>query len=151
MPVMVGGSKAWKVRQHGDVGVSFQWVNDEPAMILFPTRKALPGAGAFVVCLSAAFRYADSKTGAPTTYLARQAVTAAKMLGFAATDTFAARKIAGVIVDSLPDLVEMPPEPTGFNAQHQAEIGEMSVKVDGKTIAEAAVTAPTLEDLVTLQ
>lgn len=151
MAVMIGGAKAWKVRQHGDIGVSFQWINEEPAMVLFPARRSIAGAGAYVICLSAAFRYADSKTGAPTEYLIRQAVAAASQLGFSPTDTFAARRIAEVIVDSLPDLVEMPPEPTGLNAEQQAAIGEMSIKIDGQTIAEREVTAPSLDEMATLQ
>lgn len=149
MAVMIGGAKAWKVRQHGDIGVSFQWVNEEPAMILFPLRRSLATAGAYVIALSAAFRYADSKTGAPTPYLIRQSIAAAQQLGFSPTDTFASRKIAEVIVDSLPDLVDMPPEPTGMNADQTASaIGEMSIKLDGKTIAERDVTAPTVAEMM---
>lgn len=141
MPVQIGGPKAWKVRQHGDIGVSFQWVNDEPAMILFPARRSLPGAGAYVICLSAAFKYANSKTGAPTPFLVQASMVAAQQLGFMATDTFAGRKIAEVIVDSLPDLIDMPPEPQQFNQEQTQAIGEMSIKLDGKIIAEREVTA----------
>ena len=149
MPVQIGGAKAWKVRQHGDIAVSFQWVNEEPAMILFPARRSLPGAGAVVICLSAAFKYAHPKTGAPTPYLVEFSVLAAAQLGFAKTDTFAARKIAEVIVDSLPDLVDMPPEPQQFNQEQAAAIGELSIKVDGETVHEAEVSAPTEAELAT--
>jgi len=147
MPVQIGGAKAWKVRRHGDIGVSFQWVNEEPAMILFPANRSLPGAGAFVICLSAAFKYADSKSGAPTPYLIQAAAQAATQLGFMATDTFALRRIADVIVDSLPDLVDMPPEPQQFNAEQAQAIGEMVVKIGGKTVHESVVTAPTASEL----
>lgn len=150
MPVQIGGPKAWKVRQHGDIGVSFQWVNEEPAMILFPARRSLPGSGAYVICLSAAFKYADSKTGAPTPFLVQASAMAVKQLGFMETDSFAARKIAEVIVDSLPDLVDMPPEPQQFNQAQQQAIGEMSIKVDGKTIAEREVTALDAEELASV-
>jgi hypothetical protein len=146
MPVLIGGPRAWKVRRHGDIGVSFQWVNGDPAMILFPANKALPGAGAYVIPIDSAHKYADSKTGAPTPWLARQCITAARQLGFMETDRFAARRIADVIVDSLPDLIDMPPEPQSFNEQQAAAIGEMSIKLDGKTIAERDVTAPTAEE-----
>lgn len=146
MPVQIGGAKAWKVRQHGDIGVSFQWVNEEPVMILFPARRSLPGSGAFVLCLSSAFKYADPKTGGPTPYLVQMSVAAAKQLGFMETDTFAARKIAEVIVDSLPDLVDMPPEPQQFIQAQQQAIGEMSIKLDGKVIAEREVTALDAEE-----
>lgn len=147
MPVQIGGAKAWKVRQHGDIGVSFQWVNEEPAMILFPARRSLPCAGAYVIALSAAFKYADSRTGGPTQYLVQASFLAAQQLGFAKTDTFAARKIAEVIVDSLPDLVEMPPEPQQFNQEQARAIGEMAIKIDGQTVHESEVTAPTEAEL----
>lgn len=150
MPVQIGGAKAWKVRQHGDIGVSFQWVNDEPAMILFPARRSLPGAGAVVICLSAAFKYADSRTGAPTPYLVNFSVQAAQQLGFTNSDTYAARKIAEVIVDSLPDLVDMPPEPQQFSQDQAQAIGEMAIKIDGQTVHEAEVTAPTEAELAAL-
>ena len=141
MPVQIGGAKAWKVRSHGDIGVAFQWVNEEPAMILFPARRSLPGAGAFVLDLSSAFKYANSQSGEPTLYLVKQSIAIAKHLGFGATDTYAARKIAGVIVDSLPDLLSMPPEPQQFTEKQTQAIGEMSLKVDGETIAEREITA----------
>lgn len=147
MPVQIGGAKAWKVRQHGDIAVAFHWVNEEPAMILFPARRSLPGAGAYAIALSAAFKYADSKSGAPTPYLVEQSVVAAQQLGFSKTDTFAARKIAEVIVDSLPDLVEMPPEPQQFNQEQARAIGEMAIKIDGETVHESEVTAPTEAEL----
>lgn len=116
-------------------------------MILFPARKSLPGAGAFVIALSAAFKYADSKSGAPTQYLIEASVMAARQMGFSPTDTFASRKIAEVIVDSLPDLVDMPPEPQQFNQEQATAIGEMAIKIDGQTVHEAEVTAPTEAEL----
>lgn len=147
MPVLIGGPLAWKVRRHGDIGVSFQWVNGEPAMILFPAAKALPGAGAYVIPIDTAHKYADSKTGAPTPWLVRQSIVAAKQLGYMGTDSFAARKIADVIVDSLPDLIEMPPEPQAFNEQQAAAIGELAIKIDGQTVHESEVSAPTAAEL----
>lgn len=147
MPVQIGGPRAWKVRQHGDIGVSFQWVNDEASMILFPARRSLPGAGAYVIGLSAAFKYANSKTGEPTPFLVQASVLAAKQLGFSPTDTFACRKIAEVIVDSLPDLVGMPPEPQQLNEIQTRAIGEISLKAGGRTIAERELTELDAEEM----
>lgn len=140
MGVMIGGPSAYKVRSHGDIGVSFQWVNDEPAMILFPTRRQ--GAGAFVICLSAAYLYADSETGMPTPYLAMRMPEAASIMGFDRNDKFAMSKIAKVVVESLPDLVSMPPEPRqAIDQRNGPELGELSIKMDGKVIHEQTVTA----------
>jgi len=148
MGILIGGNRAWKVRKHGDIGVSFQWVNGDPAMILFPAAKSLPGAGAYVIPIDSAHKYADSVTGAPTHWLIQQSLVAAAQLGFAGTDTFAARKIADVIVDSMPDLIGMPPEPQSFNEARAAAIGEMAIKMDGRTIHEADITAPTMSELM---
>lgn len=119
-------------------------------MILFPARRSLSGAGAYVICLSVAWKYADSTSGEPTPYLVRAAVQGARQLGFSPTDTFAARKIAEVIVDNLPDLIDMPPEPQQFNQEQQQAIGEMVIKIDGETIHEREVAAPTESELASV-
>lgn len=49
MPVLLGGEKAWKQRVSGDIVVSYQWVNGEPAMILFPKVKRLGLSGAYAL------------------------------------------------------------------------------------------------------
>lgn len=151
MPVQIGGAKAWKVRQHGDIGVAFQWVNEEPAMILFPARRSLPGAGAFVICHSASFKYGQSNTdkspGYASKFLVENAWKIAQAIGFSPTDTQAANKIIDAIVDGLDDLNSMPPEPQQFNQEQAQAIGEMVIKVDGETIHEAEVTAPTEAEL----
>jgi hypothetical protein len=130
MGVLIGGDKAWKVRRKGELVISYQWLNEEPTMIIFPARPS-GKAGCYAIGLSAAYKYADSETGAPTEYLIRQADVAAEVMGmFATRDTL--RTIATVIVDGLPDLVEMPPVPDIFNPLPK---GEMKLQLDGKTIA----------------
>jgi hypothetical protein len=130
MGITVGGEKAWKTRTHGELFVSYQWVNDEPAMLIFPTRP-IDQAGCFAIALSSAWKYADSTTGGPTEYLFEQADNAARVMGmFQTKDTL--RKIATVIVDGLPDLVDMPPAPQAFTPLPK---GEMKLKLDGQTVA----------------
>jgi len=134
MPVTLGGEKAYKIRTIGDIVCSFQWVNEEPAMVLFPKVKRTLTNGAFVLCLSAAFKYTNIN------YLVSQSFAAAKQMGFEASK-FSAHQIADVIIEGLPDLIEMPPEPTQEQKVEQA-IGEMLVKVDGKTIRHEEVSMP---------
>lgn len=130
MGITIGGEKSWRSRRSGELFISYQWVNDEPAMLLYPAH---PGrnAGAFVLCLSSAYKYADSQTGAPTEYLIKQADVAAEVMGMLPTrDTL--RSIASAIVDGLPDLVDMPPEPVGLTPIPK---GEMKLDLGGRTIA----------------
>lgn len=131
--VILGGNKAWKVRRHGDVAVSFQWINDEPAMCLFnPNRQS---KSAVVICLSAAHQYADSKTGGPSHYLVQKSLAYSDILGVAP------RKVADVICDSMPDLVAMPPEPDWRKLQvdKAVNVGEVSIMSGGKEVAAAEV------------
>jgi hypothetical protein len=132
MGILVGGEKAWKVRRHGDIVCSYQWANDEPAMLLFPAMPGL-GAGTYVLALSAAYKYLDSQTGGPTMYLIRQADVAAEVMGMIPT-TGTLRKIADVIADGMLDLIEMPPEPDSHKDTKPQ--GEGVIKIDGQVVAE---------------
>lgn len=145
MGVMLGGDKAWKTRQTGDIVSSFQWVNGEPSMVLWAARRHTLGAGAFVLQLSAAHKYADNR-GMPTRYCAQMTEQIARQLGME-PGPWTQKRIADVILDGLSDLVDMPPEPTGLTQAQTQAIGEMSIKVEGETVHEAVVTAPTEAEL----
>jgi hypothetical protein len=134
MPVHIGGKDSYKQRITGDIVSSYQWVNGEPAMILWPKVPKL-GGGAYVICLSSAFKYADIN------YLVVQAAIAAQFMGMD-TSSFTTRRIADVILDGLEDLVRMPMERPGVNEQQLESIGEATIKVDGQVIAEREITVP---------
>lgn len=134
MPVTLGGEKAYKQRVIGDIVCAFQWVNEEPAMVLFPKIKRTLTNGAYVLCLSAAYKYANVH------YLVSQSFAAAKQLGFE-DSKFSAHQIADIIIEGLPDLLEMPPMPTQEQKLGQA-IGEMLIKVDGQVIKHEEITMP---------
>ena len=54
------------------------------------------------------------------------------MMGFDRNDKFAMSKISKVVVESLPDLVSMPPEPRqAIDQRNGPELGELSIKMDG--------------------
>jgi len=147
MPVILGGEKAWKVYSKGDIAVSFQWVNGEPAMILYPKKPSGTIFGAFVLPLESAFKYADSKTGAPTPYCIKMANTAIEVMGLF-HDRFLLHRIVDAIMEGLLDLIEMPPEPTGLNQKQAQEIGEIIVKHGDRTVYQGAVNAPTPDELM---
>ncbi|MDR0273857.1 MAG: hypothetical protein LBI48_00635 [Burkholderiaceae bacterium] len=100
MSVTIHTAQAHAVRVLGDFTLMLTWVNGERAIVLLPThRRRAPW---FVVCESAAWRYADDPR-----YLARQSVKACEVLDMPGQ----AARIGGLIFDHLTDLRRMPPEP----------------------------------------
>ncbi len=109
---MLGGPKARGQRILRGIVVSYQYVDGEPALVLFPLRK-FPGAGAMIICLSAAWQYTDDN------YLVQSAQKGAEMMGLGSTKA-AIYSVATVINECLEDLVKMKPEPE----EHKRVIGE---------------------------
>lgn len=130
--VSFGGERAWKVQQVGDICRAYHWVGDEPAMVLFPVRARL-NAGAYVICLSSAFKYDD------LAYLVKQAAIAAGVMGMDET-SYTINRIGTAIHDGLLDLIVMPPEPAWVKDLDKGEVfAELEIKADGKTIIEREV------------
>ncbi|MBP6733360.1 MAG: hypothetical protein KA142_01470 [Chromatiaceae bacterium] len=142
MGVLIGGERAWRKRRLGDLGVAYQWVNGEPAMILFPATRPAYRAGAFVICLSAAHRYAGADGHPNLGYAIPQAYDAARVMGLS-LERGTVRKIIDAIVEGLPDLVEMPPEPIwAKDDKPMPVVGELSVRQGGRVVIETEVRAP---------
>ena len=145
MGIVVGGNDAWKVHKAGELVVAFHWVGSggedpEPTMCLYP---AIPSrkAGVVMIGLSSAHRYADSKSGDPLPYLVQQTPVFANHMGMVLTSG-TLRKIADAVVDFMPDLLRMPPEPPELDAIRRAKegkAGDLSIIANGETIMEASV------------
>lgn len=137
MGVSLDLAKAAFSRLHGDILAIYTWVNDERALVLLPAHRKARSPW-YIVCESAAHKYADEK------YLARQAKTAAEVLGMDETQ-FSWVRIATIIIEGLPDLIRMP------SAQPDRKIGasrgQMTMLEDGKPIAgeEIRFEKPTAE------
>lgn len=130
--VSFGGERAWKTQVVHDLVRSYHWVNGEPAMVLFPVRARL-NAGAYVICLSSAFKYDDMA------YLVKQAAIAASVMGMDETK-YTINRIGTAIHDGLLDLIKMPPEPQWVKDLDKGEVfAELEVRADGKTIIEREV------------
>lgn len=109
MPVILGGPKARKVWSRGEFGLSLQYINDEEALCIWPLRSSA-GAGAMVILLSAAHLYANSKSGGPTDYLIKRCVGALAVMKMQ-PQPWTIRKLADIVLDELPELLKMKPEP----------------------------------------
>lgn len=111
-------------RQHGDILAIYTWVNDERALVLLPAHRPKSPAW-FVVCESAAWRYADPA------YLAQKSRVAATALGMDETESTWLR-IATIIIEGLPDLIRMrsAPDPEVL----PATAGEIKLSIDGEHV-----------------
>lgn len=133
MGVQVGGVGAYKIITNGDIVLSLQWLNDEPAMILFPKHRRTLSNGAFCIGLSSAYKYTD------VNYLIEQSARCAEVIGFEKSK-FIIKRIADTIFDNLQELIEMPPEQMVKPKEKGKVVGEMVLKVDGETVREEDMT-----------
>ena len=147
MAIEIGGEKAWRIYRRGDIGVAFHWINGEPAMVLFPAHRPVKSAGAYVIPLDALHKYVNSNGYPDPRYCMQAALKAAEVMCMS-PDKMTAMRIIDAILDSAPDLVDMPPEPPNLTEKAVKEaIGEMTIKVDGETVKEFEVETPTEAEL----
>lgn len=129
MPASIDTRKAHLVRQHGDLTVIFTWINDERAMVLVPTYR--PGAPWFVVMDSAAYTWDDTDKGNIHLVIAKGS-KACQVLGID-PNPHNVRRIVGIVMDGIPDLVRMPSAPP---AEHyRSSFGRMELRADGHILA----------------
>lgn len=137
MDIILGGPKAYKVFARGDIVVALHWVNKEPAMCIFPRQKRLGGAG-FILPIDMAHRYARSD-GYPTVEAVARCVKAAQVMGMDTTkDTV--NNILTAILDLMPELIGMPPQPRELEANQGRPLGEVSLFADGKKVLDGELT-----------
>lgn len=135
MGMIVGGPRAWKKRQHGNFLVAFHWVNGEGSMCIVNT--AVKNCPVFIIGMSMAHEYADSRTGDPTAYAAHKCFEMCIPMGLNKGE---AHKLMQVIVEAIPDLLEMPPEPNWQDMKSRpVEDAVASLRQNGKVVMEAPV------------
>lgn len=129
MPATIDTRKAHLTRQHGDITVIFTWVNEQRAMVLVPTFRA--GAPWYIVMESASYTWDDGdRRNVPL--VAQKAIKVCEVLGIEPSPTNC-RRMAGMIIDGLPDLIRMPSAPpVEF---HKTSYGHMELRADGVPIA----------------
>jgi hypothetical protein len=120
MPVMLGGSKAVQTGIRHGIAYAYQYVNEEPALVMWNPKQPL-GSGAFIIGLSSAHKYADDE------YLITQSAAAARLMGYSET-RYDIMNIAKTIEISIDDLVHMPPEPE----EKMPAVGEAEVTLNGE-------------------
>lgn len=129
--ISVDLTKAHASRQYGDLLAIYTWVNDERALTLIPAYRK--NAAWYIVCESAAYKYDDRK------YLQKQCMKAAEVLGMEPSPNNWI-KLATIIHDGLPDLIEMPSAPP--QALSKASVGEMQLLANGQRMTGQEVHRP---------
>ncbi len=129
MPTTIDLAKAHMSRVHGDITIIFSWINDERAMVLVPHMRK--GAPWFVVMESAAHTWDDEDAKNIPLVIAK-ATKACDVLGIEPSP-WNCRRVAGMIIDGLPDLIRMPSSPPA--EYHRASFGNMELRADGQVIA----------------
>lgn len=129
MPATIDLTKAHLSRVHGDITCIFSWLNDERAMFLIPHLRA--GAPWFVVMEGAAYSWDDSDPANVATVV-RKSIKACEVLGIEPTPVNC-RRIAGIVVDGLPDLIRMPSKPPA--EYYRGSFGRMELRADGVAMA----------------
>lgn len=129
MPATIDLTKAHLSRVHGDITVIFSWLNDERAMFLIPHMRK--GAPWYVVMEGAAYTWDDSSSRSVAT-VAAKAMKACEVLGIEPSP-HNCRRIAGIIIDGLPDLICMPAAPA--QEFFRGSFGSLELRANGQAIA----------------
>lgn len=129
MSVSIDSTKAHLTRVHGEITAIYTWMNGDRVLLLAATYRPgnafVPGAPVYVIRESNAHAYDNPHQ------LAATANKAAEVLGLGSTAVF---KIADIIIEGLPDLIEMPSAPQEKD-YYKGSHGQMILSADGKPIA----------------
>ncbi len=136
--VMLGGV-CYKRYKHGDIICEVKWVDGEGVMILY---KSVLGANtpAYMIEHRDAHLFAQSNGYAAKKLLSTYAREAAIALN-SEHDKATIGRIIDVILNCMEDLIKIPPEPRAQAVANQPSSGhdELSIKVNGKTVAEIVI------------
>lgn len=118
------------IRRYGDFEILFQYINEQPAMLLRAHRFLNARRRAWAITLDSAWKYVDTETGDHSEYTVMASGAIANMLGLG-NDIRTRFRIAEAIVDNLEELINMKPYRRPDNAVAADIVGKMTV--GGKT------------------
>lgn len=133
--VMLGGD-VYEQHKVGDLIVELKWVEGEPVMLLYKNVLGQTGK-AFMIEFKDAYRFARSDGYASKELVQKLSHDAARALN-SEHDKATCYRIITAIMDFMPDLLLMPPEPTEQEKANRPVTGdgELTIKIDGKVILE---------------
>lgn len=132
----VGGDQAWRVHDAGDYVVSMEWVDKQPAMVIWSKRRP---DFAFAICLSSIGKYATPE-GKPNPEGVEELAMALPDFG-RAIERSELHRLVDVVLRYTSELIAMPPAPSEVLKEDLRnplwEVTEKDVQT-GKTISEIA-------------
>lgn len=133
--VMLGGD-VYEQRHKGDITYEFKWVDSEPVMLIY---KRVLGANspAYMIEMADAHKFALSNGHATERLMKEYCVEAANAIQ-SHHDKATMFRIIDVILDGIPILLSMPPEPKAIEIANRPTTGndEMTIKINGQVVAE---------------
>lgn len=136
--VMLGGD-VYEQLHKGDITYEFKWVGGEPVMLIYK-RTLGKNSPAYMIEMLDAHKFAESNGYATKALMSQYCHDAAKALG-CEHDKATVFRLIDVILDGIPILLRMPPEPKAIELANRPSSGndELSIKIDGKTVIETVV------------
>jgi hypothetical protein len=138
-PMVMLGGFVFEQLHKGDITYEFKWVDGEPVMLIYKCvlNKNTP---AYMIEMKDAHLFALSDGHATRQLLEKYCHDAAKALG-SEHDKATIFRLIDVILDGVPILLKMPPEPKEQEIANRPSSGndELSIKIDGKTVIEVQV------------
>lgn len=116
-------------RNYGDIASYLAFQDGKRYLILKAKQHATARPVAFPEQYAHLYANAD---GSPSNYLIEMATVYAAALGFMQTDSYAAQRIIDIVLDRLPELIELAPVQLQAAPEHGVEY---AVKIDGQTVA----------------
>jgi len=124
-----------KTRNFGDFDINFQYVDEEPALVIRAHRFLAVRKRAYVVTQESAWKYVDdveSPNSGHSQYMVRASSVIEAMLGLG-DDIMTRYRIAEAIMDCLEDLINMKPmktdKPEGAHVEGTMQVGDQVFEI----------------------
>lgn len=130
-----GGNKAWRTHDLGGYQVSMEWVDGEPAMVIWSTLNREFG---YAICLSSIGKYATPE-GKPNEEGVTELAKALPDFG-REISRLELHRLVDIVLRYAPELILMPPAPIDvLKADLRAPIWDVTEKINHKTVAEVSI------------
>lgn len=154
MPLILGGPGALVRRAYGEFNFSIQYLNDEPAMFFWLTRKS-KGNPAFVIRFEDAYLYREDRDSMEDhnmrvyriENLVRPSIRRSLIaIGVHEPTTAQENKIITIINSHMDAFLAMPPAPSPEKlGEKMVERGSIVIRDGGKEVAEHPIRIPLAE------
>lgn len=124
------------LKSYGEFDILYQYVNEEPALVIRASRFLKQRRRAWVITQESAWKYVDTETGEHSQYMHKATSVIATMLGLG-TDINTRFRIAEAILSNLEELINMrpykrPDEAIAAEVQGTMRIGSESYSIEAE-------------------